>query len=91
MIPQWQFKGTWFPKSVMLDMWRAYRDHGILYTEYIQQPPEWWKDINVLEDMRTTKVEENRPKEKPKPLWAEPKPLSEMVPSTRRTNNDNGR
>lgn len=60
-IPDWDFCGVQYPYDIMRQMWRAYRDHGVLYTEFMAQPPEWWDNIDLFEAMYNTRLHANMP------------------------------
>jgi len=69
-------------------MYRAYRDHGILYTEYMAQPRGWWDDMFVCQDMFLTRMEENRPN--PPPKLGDVQPMDEVVRPKRRSEKTDG-
>ena len=74
--------------------YRAYRDHGTLLVAggYLDQPPEWWRDIWTCEDLYVTLLEENRPEtsETERGKWNDPPPMDELVRHARRSEKTDG-
>lgn len=91
-IPNWQFKGFYYPYWLVRASYRAYLDHGILLVAggFLDQPPEWWRDIWTCDDLYNTKLEEERPKEQERPQWNDPLPMDELVRHARRSEMTDG-
>lgn len=69
--PQWSFAGFTTPGLTDDDVvrsWHEYRTHGVLLVSggYIDQPLEWWRDMDTCEAMYKTRLLVNEPEWKRK-------------------------
>jgi len=65
-VPHWSFTGFRTPDLTDDDVvrtWLEYRDHHVLLHAggYLDQPPEWWADIETCEMMYLTREIVNEP------------------------------
>jgi hypothetical protein len=62
-IPNWQFVGFNYPYDIVKRSYRAFQQHGTLLVEggFLDQPPEWWADMEVYEALYNTRYQENLP------------------------------
>lgn len=64
--PDWSFTGFTTPglsDAQVIDSWHEYRRHHVLLVGggYIDQPPEWWNDMETCEALYHTLLLENEP------------------------------
>lgn len=62
-VKDWDFNGFHYPYDLVYDLYLAYRDHGILMVAggYMDQPPEYWRDMRTCEALYNTRYVENLP------------------------------
>jgi hypothetical protein len=60
-IPRWQYDGCHYPRSLEDDLWHAWKEHGITYTEFMKQPPEWRRMIRERDAIYNTLWQDNLP------------------------------
>jgi hypothetical protein len=64
--PHWAFTGFTTPGLTDEDVirsWDAYSEHGVLLVPgaFLDQPPEWWNDIETCDMMYATRKLVNEP------------------------------
>lgn len=66
VAPDWKFYGFTTPGLADMDVlrsWEEYREHGVLLVAggYLDQPPEWWRDMETCEMLYRTRLLVNEP------------------------------
>lgn len=62
-IPDWEFEGFWLGNEALV-MFRALKNWGVTYSDYMAQPREYWDDMFTAEAIYNTRYAVNWLKKK---------------------------